>query len=72
MDARIAVIGEESLVRAYALAGAVVFAADDPARVRAAWAGLGPDVRLVILSATAARALPEAVASGERLVTVME
>jgi vacuolar-type H+-ATPase subunit F/Vma7 len=72
MEAGIAVIGEDSRVRAYALVGASVWPADDAAGVRAAWAALGPRVRLVILTEAAARALPEAVAGGERLVAVMD
>jgi vacuolar-type H+-ATPase subunit F/Vma7 len=71
MDAEVAVIGEETRVRAYALAGASVRPADDAAAVRAAWAALGPHVRLVILTEAAARALPAATAAGERLVAVM-
>jgi vacuolar-type H+-ATPase subunit F/Vma7 len=53
----VAVIGEETLVRGFAMAGALVFAADEPATVREAWQSLPPPVEVVILTAAAARAL---------------
>jgi vacuolar-type H+-ATPase subunit F/Vma7 len=66
---RLAVIGEETLVRGFGLAGAVVLPADGPDAVRAAWQGLPGDVAVVILTPAAAAALdrPEA----DRLVAVM-
>jgi vacuolar-type H+-ATPase subunit F/Vma7 len=59
----VAVIGEETAVRGYALAGAIVVPAEDDEAVRAAWAALGSDVEVVVLTARAATALgtaPEA------------
>ena len=47
---RIAAIGEQERVRAYALAGVLVAAADDAGAARAAWRALPPDVGLVILT----------------------
>lgn len=64
----VAVIGEETRVRGFGLAGATVLAADTPAAVRAAWAGLPGEVRLVILTRAAAAAIPD---RGDRLVAVM-
>jgi vacuolar-type H+-ATPase subunit F/Vma7 len=55
--ARAAVIGETSRVQGYALAGAVVCAADDAAQVRAAWQSLPADIEVVIVTATAAAVL---------------
>jgi vacuolar-type H+-ATPase subunit F/Vma7 len=51
---RVAIIGEELRVQGYALAGAVVRAADDEASVRRAWRELPGDVAVVLLSARAA------------------
>ncbi len=49
-----AVIGEELRVQGYALAGALVCAADDEAGVRRAWRELPGDVVVVLLTARAA------------------
>jgi len=51
---RVAVIGEELRVQGYALAGAVVRAADDEASVQRAWRELPGDVAIVVLTARAA------------------
>jgi vacuolar-type H+-ATPase subunit F/Vma7 len=68
----VAVIGEETRVRGFGLVGAAVFPADEPAAVRAAWAGLPGDVSLVILTRAAADALSGASPNvGDRLVAVM-
>lgn len=53
----VAVIGEETRVRGFGLAGAVVLVADTPAAARAAWAALPRDVSLAILTPAAASAL---------------
>lgn len=55
----VAAIGEEVLVRGFGLAGVLVCPADDPEAVRTAWQGLPEEVSLVILTPTAAAALPE-------------
>ena len=55
--AAVAVIGEEPLVRGYALAGAIVLPAEGRDAVRAAWSALPADVGLVLLTVAAARAL---------------
>jgi len=51
---RAAVIGEELRVQGYALAGAVVRAADDEAGALRAWRELPGDVAVVLLTARAA------------------
>jgi vacuolar-type H+-ATPase subunit F/Vma7 len=55
--ARVAVVGEQLQVQGFTLAGAVVLAADDAAAVRSAWASLGDDVAVVVLTPRAAAAL---------------
>jgi vacuolar-type H+-ATPase subunit F/Vma7 len=54
---RVAVIGEETAVAGYALAGAVVVPAEDALAVRDAWDALGAEVEVVVLTPAAARAL---------------
>jgi vacuolar-type H+-ATPase subunit F/Vma7 len=49
-----AVIGEALAVEGYALAGAVVLAADSQAEAAAAWDALSPDTALLIVTARAA------------------
>jgi vacuolar-type H+-ATPase subunit F/Vma7 len=69
---RVVVLGEETAVAGYALAGAVTVHAEDPAAVRAAWAALPDDVDVVILTRGAADALgPARTASLDRLSVVM-
>lgn len=58
--AHVAVLGEVSRVSAWALAGAALLPAEDPDQVRAAWAGLPPDVAVVLLTPAAATALADA------------
>jgi vacuolar-type H+-ATPase subunit F/Vma7 len=60
---RIAVLGEGILVEPYALAGAFVVVAEEPAAVRTAWDSLPDDVAVVILTPAAAAALPDDVTS---------
>ena len=55
----VAVIGEEPRIRGFAMAGAALFAAEEPAAVRDAWHDLPPEVEVVILTAAADRALPD-------------
>lgn len=57
---RVAVIGEEAAVSGYALAGAVVVAAEDASEVRDGWNALAADVEVVVLTARAAEALGSA------------
>lgn len=52
--ARAAVIGESSRVQGYALAGAVVYPAEDETAVRMAWQSLPADIEVVIVTARAA------------------
>jgi hypothetical protein len=54
---RVAVIGEGVRVQGFALGGALVLAAEDPAAVRAAWRTLPGDVAVVVLTPRAADAL---------------
>ncbi len=67
---RIAVIGEQTRVQGFALAGAEVCPATEPDAVRAAWASLAGDVAVVILTPAAADALVGTPA-GDRLTVVM-
>jgi vacuolar-type H+-ATPase subunit F/Vma7 len=53
----VAAIGELALVRGFALAGARVLAAEQPAQVRDAWWSLPEEVGLVVLTGPAAQAL---------------
>lgn len=53
----IAAIGSRPRVQGFALAGALVVAAETPDAVRSAWDGLDTDVVLVILTPSAAAAL---------------
>jgi vacuolar-type H+-ATPase subunit F/Vma7 len=62
--AGVAVVGEQLRVEGFTLAGAVVLAADDPAAVRSAWASLGADVAVVVLTPRAAAALEAELAAG--------
>lgn len=55
----VVVLGEPALVAGYALAGATVITAVDPAEARRAWANLPADTALVILTVAAAQALPD-------------
>lgn len=55
--AKVVVIGERELVPRWALAGAVVYDADDAEQVRRAWNGLDSDVAVVVLTPAAAECL---------------
>ena len=57
---RAAVIGEAVRVEGYALAGAVVYPAEDADQARTAWRTMPPDIAVVVLSARAAAWLGEA------------
>ena len=57
---RVAVIGEGVRVRGFALAGALVFVAEDPAGAQAAWRSLPPDVEVAVLTPAAAGWLRDA------------
>jgi len=67
----IAVIGEQTRVQGFGLAGALVHVTENAEAVRAAWDALDDDVAVVILTPAAAHALPDAVASESRLTVVM-
>ena len=67
----VAVLGEEPLIRGYALAGARLFAADDPAQVRAAWRDLPAGFDVVILTAFAGQVLGDIRDVARPLVVVM-
>jgi hypothetical protein len=67
---RVAALGEWARVEGFGLAGALVLGAEDPASVRAAWAGLDADVVLVVLTPEAAEALGDTTTAG-RLTVVM-
>ena len=57
-------IGEALRVRGFALAGALVFAAEDAAGARAAWRSLPPDVAVVVLTPRAAGWLRDVTGGG--------
>ena len=54
---RVAVIGEETAVSGYALAGVLVLPAEGDDAVHDAWSSLPDDVQVVILTSAAARTL---------------
>ena len=69
----VAVIGEETRIRGFAMVGAILLAAEDAPAVRAAWRRLPPDVAVVILTAAADDVLKDRDhASTWPLVTVMQ
>jgi vacuolar-type H+-ATPase subunit F/Vma7 len=51
---RAAVIGESTRTAGFALAGALVFPAENPDEARAAWSGLPADVTVLIVTPRAA------------------
>lgn len=57
-------IGERIATAPFALAGAIVLAADDPGAVRAAWDGLPGGVAVVVLTQAAAAVLGEEIVRG--------
>jgi vacuolar-type H+-ATPase subunit F/Vma7 len=69
--ARIAAIGEEVRVQGFRLAGALVYDAENPSAVRAAWDGLPADVTVVVLTPASAAALDLGPAAANRLTVVM-
>jgi vacuolar-type H+-ATPase subunit F/Vma7 len=56
---RVAVIGETVRAEGFALAGALVIAAEDQDAARAAWRSLPTDIAVVVLTAQAAAWLGE-------------
>jgi vacuolar-type H+-ATPase subunit F/Vma7 len=68
---RVAVIGEETAVAGYALAGAEVIFTADAQEVRDAWAGLAEDVVVVVLTTPAAAALGPAPTATTHPLTVV-
>jgi hypothetical protein len=68
---RVLAIGASLELLGYGLAGAEVVDAPDPERVRVAWAGIGDDVGLVLLTQAARRALPDDLRGDERLWVVL-
>ncbi len=57
---RVAAIGEAVRVQGLRLAGVLVLPGEEPAEVRASWAGLPDDVAVVVLTSAAAAALNSA------------
>jgi vacuolar-type H+-ATPase subunit F/Vma7 len=55
----VAAIGAPTLIRGFAMAGARVLPAEQPADVRDAWRSLPDEVGLVVLTAQAAQALAD-------------
>ncbi|BBX67863.1 V-type ATP synthase subunit F [Mycolicibacterium psychrotolerans] len=56
----VAVIGEETAVSGFALAGALVLPAEGEDAVHRAWSNLPDDIQVVIVTAQAARQLGDA------------
>ena len=69
--ARVAAIGERVRVQGFRLAGALVFDAEEPTTVRAAWDGLPVDVAVVVLTPASAAALGRDLDATKRLTVVM-
>ena len=69
--ARVAVVGESVRVQGFALAGALVLPAEDPAQVRAAWRSLPAGVAVVVLTPHAAAALGETLSARAGPLTVV-
>lgn len=69
--ARAAVIGEELRVQGYALAGAIVYPAGDPAAASTAWRALPPDVAVAILTPRAAAWLGDELGQRSGILTVV-
>jgi vacuolar-type H+-ATPase subunit F/Vma7 len=68
----VAVLGESARIEGFALAGALVLPAEDPAAVRDSWRDLPADVVIVILTEAAALTLgPVALESTGPLTVVM-
>jgi vacuolar-type H+-ATPase subunit F/Vma7 len=70
MAGRIAVVGEESEIAVYRGTDAIVFAAEDPDAVLAAWRALPDDVDVVIVTAAAATCI-DAVPEGSSRRTIV-
>ena len=67
---RLAVVGEEPLIRGFALAGVQLFAADEAAGINAAWRDLPADTEVVILTPLADQVLSEKRADGPLVVVI--
>lgn len=65
---RIVAIGERELLDGYGLAAVDVRPAEDAAAARSAWASLGADVGLLILTPAAERALASELAEADAMV----
>jgi vacuolar-type H+-ATPase subunit F/Vma7 len=59
----IVALGERRRLEGFALAGVRVVSAENPAEVRAAWERLGPEVGVVLLTASARECLADLLAS---------
>ena len=68
---RIGALGEASMVEGFALAGAVVFPADEPSSVDAAWTTLPSDIEVLILTRRAADHLAARIDVRRQLLTVV-
>lgn len=58
MSREIVALGEPAALAGFRMAGVRVLAAEGPEEIRRAWAGLSPEVGLVILTSRAAGAVP--------------
>ncbi len=66
---RVAALGEQALIESLALAGVVVFGADDPSAVDAAWDALPGDVAVLLLTPRAADRLRDRLGERPELLT---
>ena len=67
----VVVLGEAARVEGFALGGATVIAAEDRTAVLQAWATLGDDVAVVVLTTNASAALDGAAAPHAEILTVV-
>lgn len=67
----VVVLGERCLVEGYALAGAVMFAAETDEEVRTAWGSLPQTAGVVVLTPAAVEALGPALAEPQAPMTVV-
>ena len=68
---RIGALGAANQVEGFALAGAVVFVAEEPAAVEAAWRALPDDIAVLVLTPAAAETLRSRLDEQPRLLPVV-
>jgi hypothetical protein len=71
MDGRIAVVGEESEIGVYRGTDVLLYVAEDPDAVLAAWRSLPADIDVVIVTAAAATCIDAAPEGSTRRILVL-